>query len=275
MNRLGIELLSVFGMHPVEHVALAADLGCGRISTGLTQLPVNPHGYAPWSLKEDPALRREMIAAMRDSNVSISLGEGFSVRPGVDVRDRAGELDIMAELGARCLGGVVMEPDIGRATDQFAILVDMAEARGLQVTIEFAPGLPVGTLHQALELVQRVNRPHFRLLIDAMHFFRSGGDVAALAPMERVLIGYAQLCDVPLVAEEPDYTHEAMFARRVPGEGGLPLADFLAALPDDIAIGLEVPMLAQAHAGVSPMDRLRPAVESARRLIEEQGKTGC
>jgi len=275
MSRLGIELLSVFGMNPVEQVALAADLGCGHISSGLTQFQVNPHGYAPWSLKDDPALRRELVAAMRDRGVSLSLGEGFAVRPGVDVRDRARELDIMAELGARCLGGVGMEPDGARLIDQFAALVEMAEARGLKVTIEFAPVLPVANLDQALALVAAVNRPDFRVLVDAMHFFRSGGDVAALAALDPNLIGYAQLCDAPLVAEEPDYMREATFERRAPGAGELPLAAFVAALPDHVVISLEVPMLAQAEAGVSPLDRLRPAVEVARRLIERKGTTGC
>lgn len=101
MNRLGIELLCVFGMSPVEHVALAADLGCGSISTGLTQLPFNPHGHPAWSLRDDPALRREMVAAMRDRGISIALGEGIGVRLGMDVRDRATDLDLMVELGVR------------------------------------------------------------------------------------------------------------------------------------------------------------------------------
>ena len=275
MNRLGIELLSVLGMSPVEQVGLAADLGCGNISSGLTQFQVNPHGYAPWSLKDDPALRREMIAAMRDRGVSLSLGEGFAVRPGIDVRDRASELDIMAELGARCLGGVAMEPDGARLIDQFAALVEMAEARSLEVTIEFAPVLPVANLDQALALVAAVNRPDFRVLVDAMHFFRSGGDVAALAALGPNLIGYAQLCDAPRVATEPDYMREATFERRMPGAGELPLAAFVAALPDTVVISLEVPMLAAATAGVPPIDRLRPAVEATRRLIENKGEISC
>ena len=275
MNRLGIELLSVFGMNPVEQVALAADLGCCHISSGLTQFQVNPHGYTPWSLKDDPALRREMVAAMRDRGVSLSLGEGFAVRPGIDIRDRARELDIMAELGARCLGGVGMESDPARLIDQFAALVEMAEARSLKVTIEFAPVLPVSNLDQAVALVAAVDRPDFRVLVDAMHFFRSGSDVAALAALDPNLIGYAQLCDVPLVAVEPDYMREATFERRAPGVGELPLAAFVAALPDTIVISLEVPMLAAAEAGVSPIDRLRPAVEAARRLIDTKGETPC
>ena len=64
-NRLGIEMLTLLGMPPVEHVTLAAELGCVTISTGLMKLPLSPFGYPqletlyePWSLLDDAALRR-------------------------------------------------------------------------------------------------------------------------------------------------------------------------------------------------------------------------
>src|SRR5262245_30495967 len=98
MQRLGIEPLSVFGLPPVALVALAADLGLSHIAITLTAMP-NPYGYPPFSLRDDPALRRETIAALRDRGVRISLGDGFVVRKGVDIRDSARDIAIMAELG--------------------------------------------------------------------------------------------------------------------------------------------------------------------------------
>jgi hypothetical protein len=62
---------------------------------------------------------------------------------------------------------------------------------------------------------------------------------------------------------------EAMFERMVPDEGELPLGEILSALPRDIVIELEVPRRSLALAGVSPIDRLRPCVEAARRLLSE------
>jgi sugar phosphate isomerase/epimerase len=120
MYKLGIEFLSAFGMPPVQYVNLAADLGCQHISTGLWSMPGGPHEYPQWSLKDNPALRREMVAAMRDRGVSISLGEGWSVRPGVDVRNRGNELEIMRELGVTRINTVSLDPDMGRTLDQFA-----------------------------------------------------------------------------------------------------------------------------------------------------------
>jgi sugar phosphate isomerase/epimerase len=271
MSRLGIEMLSGLGLPPVELVILAADLGCSHISTGLMQMPAqyNPLGYPDWSLRSDAALRREMIAAMQDRGISVSLGEGFAVRPGVNMADRGEEMDIMAQLGARGLGSVSMESDSARAMDEFAQFAEMAHARGMLSTIEFAPIQVVSTMAQALEVVRHVGQPHLRLMFDAMHFFRTGGQVEQITALDPAIIGYAQLCDAPAGPPGDDYANEAMFGRRVLGEGDLPLADFVAALPKDIPLGLEIPMLAKAQNGIGALKRLRPAVAYARDLIGE------
>ena len=114
-GRLGIEMLTLLGMPPVEYVRLASELGCVEVSTGLSGLPLTMFGitdFAPWpmwSLKDDAALRREMIAAMRDCGVSIGLGEGFRVAQDLDPRDSAAELDVMAELGALRINAFCMD----------------------------------------------------------------------------------------------------------------------------------------------------------------------
>jgi len=269
MNRLGIETISAFGLPPVEYVRLAADLGCAHISTGLTQVHINPHGYASFDLKNDAALRQEMKAAMRDCGVSISLAEGLTVRPGVDARDRAAEFDAFADLGAVRINVVSMDPDLDRTFDQFAISAEMAAARGMVSTTELAPGLTVADLPTALEAIRRVGRPDFRLLIDTMHFIRSGSSPADLAALDPDLIGYVQLCDAPLVSTFASYMEEAMTERRVPGQGELPLLEILKLAPRDRVVSLEVPLLSQAKAGIGPHERLRPAVAAARELLAQ------
>jgi sugar phosphate isomerase/epimerase len=267
MSRLGIELLSVFGMNPAEHAELAADLGCGYISSGLTQLPFNPHGYESWSLRDDAALRRRLKDVLGDRGVAISLGEGFTIRPGADMAERAADMDIMAGLGVLCAGASTMEPDGTRMRDQCAILAELAAERGMKASIELVPGSSAGTLAEALAVVRHVNRPNFGLLLDSMHVFRSGGTLEELRALDPAVIFYAQLCDVPLPAREPDYMREAMFNRLAPGQGELPLAGFVAVLPGYVPIGLEVPMLAQAEAGIGPRERLAPAVAAAKALL--------
>ena len=275
MDQLGIGFLSVFGLPPVEFVDLVADLGCRYISTVVQGQPLVPLGFPPFSLK-DVALRRDLLAAMNHRGVTISLGDGFLVLPGAEMRRFSADLDVLAELGVPWINAVSLDPDLSRTFDQFAALAELAAQRNIQTAVEPVPGLTVGDLSTALAALEHVRRHDFRLLIDTMHLVRSGSSAADLAAIDPDHIGYAQLNDTTLQPRTDNYMEEAMYERMVPGEGELPLVDILSALPPDIVIELEIPRRSLALAGVSPIDRLRPCVDAARRLLSEvsTGRTG-
>jgi sugar phosphate isomerase/epimerase len=267
MGRLGIELLTVFGMPPVEFITLAAELGCRYISTGLTGFPLPQLGQPEFSLKDDAPLRREVLAAMDDTGVSIALGDGLLILPGADIGDRAADLDVLAELRVPRVNSVSLDPDRERTFDQLAILAALAAERGMTSTTEPAPGTTVGDITAGVAARKHVGRNDFQLLIDTMHLVRTGFGAADLAALEPGTIGYAQLSDTTLQPRMDNYMQEATFERMVPGEGELPLQDIVDALPPDVVIGLEVPRLALAEAGVSHFDRVKPCVEAARGLL--------
>lgn len=269
MANLGIEIISVFGLPPVEFVDLAADLGCQHISTGLSSFDFGVHDYPAWSLRDDAKLRREMVAAMRDRGVSISLGEGLNIRSGVSARDYAADLDILCELGAEVFNTVSMDPDPGRTFDEFAVLSEMVAARGRVTTVELVPTLTVGDLPTALAALRHVGRADFRLMFDTMHVMRSGATIADVAALDAGQIGYVQLCDAPLKARFASYFEESMFERMVPGEGELGLRDLLAVLPADRIYSLELPLRSEGLAGIGPQERLGKCVAAARRLLAE------
>lgn len=270
MDRLGIGFLCGFGLPPVEFVNLTADLGCAYMSAVVQGRPLVALGYPPFSLK-DPKLRRDTLAAMGDRGVAISLGDGFLITPGADAHAFAEDLDALAELEVPRINTVSLDPDLARSFDQFAILTELAAQLGIHTVVEPVPGLTVGDLATALEAVRHVGRGEFRVLIDTMHLVRSGSGAADVAAVEPGGIGYAQLNDTTLRPRGDNYMREAMFERMVPGEGELPLRDVLSALPSDVVIEIEVPRRSLALAGVSPIDRLRPCVEAARRLLSEIG----
>lgn len=269
MAALGIENISVFGLPPIEFVNLAADLGCQHISTGLASFDFGVCQYAPFSLRDDAVLRREMIAVMRDRGISISLGEGLTIRPDISAKNYQTDLDIMCELGIKRINTVSMDPDLHRTFDEFAILTDMAATRGMETTTELSPSLTICDLPTALAAVYHVGRPNFRLLIDTMHVIRSGSSVADIAALNPQLIAYVQLCDAPRAPRFESYFEEAMFERMVPGTGELNLRELVAALPRDRVYSLEVPLRSEAKAGIGPHERLRKCVEAARNLLIE------
>jgi len=269
MTELALGFLSVFALPPVEFVNLAADLDCQHISTIVQGQPLVPLDFPPFSLK-DAALRKELLAAMNDRGVSISLGDGFLVLPGADMRNFCSDLDVLAELGVPRINVVSLDPDLRRTFDQFAALTELGAQRNIETDVEPVPGLTIGDLPTALVALDDVGRPDFRLLIDTMHLVRSGSSAADLSALDPQHIGYAQLNDTTLQPRIDNYMEEAMYERMVPGEGELPLRDILAALPPDIVIELEVPRRSLALAGISPIDRLRPCVDAARRLLAER-----
>lgn len=266
VDRIGIDCLGVFGLPPVLFVELARGLGCRYISHGVG--PVGPQlsGHPPWSLA-DVATRRALAKALADNDVSIGLGEGFIVQPGKDVGAFARHLEIFGELHTPRISAVSMEPDEERSLDQFAKLAEMAKPFGIAVAVEFIPGFAVATLADALSVIRHAGSDNVKILVDCMHLVRSGGSAADLEAVAPERIGYAQLCDVPLVSSFGSYLEEAMYERLVPGQGQLPLADILAALPEDVVIGIEIPRKSRLEMGEGPRERLAPCVEAARRLV--------
>jgi sugar phosphate isomerase/epimerase len=267
MHRIGIDFITALAMPPVEFVHLAADLGCPAISLALEPITPNPHDYPSWSLREDKALRRQTAAALKERNVSLALGEGFMARPGWDMRESAGDLEIMCELGAERVNAISIDPDLARNFDQFAILVEMADRAGVETTLEFGPIFGVPGLAAARDTLAYVGRPSFRLLIDMMHFARGGNTAAELAALPPDSIGYVQLCDIPATPDMEAYVHQARCERMVPGTGELPLVELVAALPADVDVGLEIPMVSAAEAGEGPRERIGRCLTAARAML--------
>lgn len=269
MLELGIERLGLFGMPPPRIAELAAELDCRCIGIGLAPAPggYNPDGHPDWSLREDPALRRETIAAARGAGVRIAIVEGFAVLPGQNIADYARDLDIVAELGCDRINVVSIGKDMSQAVDGFAALTRLAAERGMLVSAEMGSLGPLDRVAPALEIAREVGHPGFSLVVDAMHFFRLGNSLEDFAALDPALVGYVQLADAPWAARFDTYMEEAMFERMAPGEGELPLAPFLALVPDDRVVSLEIPMRSLAQQGVGPHERTRRCVEAARRLL--------
>ncbi|MGE4306268.1 MAG: sugar phosphate isomerase/epimerase family protein [Novosphingobium sp.] len=264
-DRLAIEFICMLGMPPVEFIRLTRDLGVAAIGLAPQPITANPHGYPAWSLLEDKALVRETKAALADTGVRVALGEGFLVRDDMDLSTFAPMLDLFADLGAPVVNAVSM----AASPLTFGTFARMAGERGLRTTVEFLPLMPPASFAEALAYVDACGADNAQVLVDAMHFFRGGSTLGELAAADPAKIGHVQICDVPMPAATDDYGLEAREERLAPGAGNLPLADFVKALPPEITIGLEVPEMAKARAGIAPVDRLAPVIAAARKLLAE------
>ncbi|TCM11940.1 sugar phosphate isomerase/epimerase [Novosphingobium sp. PhB165] len=260
---IGLEYLSVFGMPLPEYVAMATRLECDFISVNYRGAANAPDGTAVEALNDNRQARQHLVSALADHGMRLELVEGFAITPATSVEDYAADLDSVAQLGARSICAVSLDKDIRRTNVQFSTLAEMAAMRGLRVTTEVGAGV-MRNFEMASLTWRDVDSPNFTLLIDAMHFFRRGGNLQDLDSLPPGAIGHVQLCDVPMPARIESYMEEALFERLCPGDGDLPLRDFLARISNTVPIGLEVPIRSASN---DMEELLRKCLSRTRPLI--------
>lgn len=261
---LAIELITALGQDPVEMVHLAADLGVPRIGLALTPVAMVPEDTQPWNLRSDAPRYRAVKAAVEERCVEVVLGDGFLIHPQIDLGECGADLDLLAGLGARKVNCVGLEPDIARCHDQFAMFARLAAERGIGATIEFMPFVAINSLAKALDCAAAADNGAGSVLLDSMHVFRTGTSIADIAALDPAMIGHVQLCDARSDWSDGDYMARAKFDRLAPGQGDLPLSEFLGAVPDALVIGLEVPQRAKALSGADHRTRIADLLSVAR-----------
>ena len=263
---LGLEYLTVFGLPVLEYVDLAARVGCDFVSLNFAGAANRSAEFPVESLRSDAQLRRAVTQAAQRNGIAISLVEGFGIIPGVAADACFGDLDAAAEMGARSICAISMDKDMARTYDQFAVLAEAAAARGLILTTEVGAGV-MRNIEFARQALCAVDHANFTLLLDAMHFFRKGGTIQDLSTLPAAAIGHVQLCDAPMPPRIDNYMEEALFGRCAPGEGDLPLWEFLKHIPIRVPIGLEIPMRKPADADVVLEDRLASIMADTRKNL--------
>ncbi len=156
--------------------------------------------------------------------------EFFPLSPRAQVEQYRPAFECAAELGAKQMSVLVSDPDEERRLERFCELCDRAAEFGLGANVEFVAITQLPSLKDALRLVTRANRPNGGIMVDTLHLIRSGSTVAELAAADPRWIGGAQFCDAPLTMPAERQLFEAISERMLPGEGELPLHEFVRAL---------------------------------------------
>ena len=101
------------------------------------------------------------------------------------------------------------------------------------------------------------------MVVDALHFSRSGGLPAHIGQVDPSLFRYVQICDasadMPGPTDASALIREARTGRLLPGDGVLPLRELVDALPAGVPLASEAPCRATAEL---------PAVERAKRAYQ-------
>jgi 4-hydroxyphenylpyruvate dioxygenase len=118
--------------------------------------------------------------------------------------------------------------DDSRAAADFAAMAERAAARGLRVGYEaLAWGRHVNRWAHAWKIVQEASHPALGLIVDSFHTLAIDDDPSGIATVPADKLFFVQLADGPRLSM--DVLSWSRHFRNFPGQGQLPVADFLRA----------------------------------------------
>jgi sugar phosphate isomerase/epimerase len=266
MAKTSLAHLTVLDLAPPEVALVAAKAGFDHF--GLRLHPVRP-GEEPPPLCGDTSMRRELLAILADTGVTLFDVEAFRLHKASDFGKIETAMEIAAFLNARNALVFIDERDHGLAVDLYSKFCDLSAIYGLDASLEFMPWLGVCSFDIAMRILADAKKPNARLLLDALHFFRAQTPLEVLKSLDPALLNYAQVCDAPYAAPPnlDEIADEARYNRQFPGEGELPVVEFVAGLPRDLVLSPEV-ATANIAGSVSGLERAKRAYQSTKRVLD-------
>ncbi len=190
------------------------------------------------SFNGTPAEIRAMVADLGLEIITFQPFRDFEGMPP-EARERnfaraERKFDLMAELGCnlllvcsnvspQSLGG------IDRAAADLHALGERASRRGMRVGFEaLAWGRHINDYRDSWEAVRRAAHPAIGLVLDTFHIFARKTDLTPIRSIPRDRIFLVQVADAPIL--DMDSLSLSRHFRNFPGQGELPLIDFMMAL---------------------------------------------
>lgn len=256
--------LTALELPPAELVPAARRAGCAAV--GLRIHPIVP-GSVAYPFEPGSEELKAFKRLLADEGMRVQGVDGFGLTDATDLSAFARLFEACGELGIRSMCVSADAKNREAFAEVFAQMCDMAAPYGFRIDLEFMAWHTIGTLEQAYEIVRLADRPNGTIAVDAVHLMRSGGKPEDLAKIPPRFLGDFHLCDgvkdapiaPALVARvqagdvnflDPagfpagfeGLIREARGGRRYPGAGELPLIEMLRRMPEDAAVGVEVPV---------------------------------
>jgi sugar phosphate isomerase/epimerase len=266
MRTLTLGFLNCPEVDPLALVDVAADAAFDSVGLRITGRrlgdsfrPIVGNAAALAEIRE-----RARSRGMRIANIS-----AYHCYPEIG-RDKLEPLvDATAALGSDMILVSGYDPDHERFGDMLSEYADIAAQRGIRLFLEFVPFSQVKSLPAAVAIVRRVGKPNLGMIVDPLHLARSGGTPDDVAAVPRDRLFFAQLCDAQAATPAGmDLPTEARTGRLAPGDGELPLARLLDALPANLELECEFPT--SANLRLPPVARARAIRSAALRFLAER-----
>lgn len=151
--------------------------------------------------------------------------------------------------------------------ERLSALADRAAAHGLIAALEFLPWTEIADAATAWEIVRLAGHPAAGVLVDSWHLYRGAADESQVRaiPADRIVAVHFDDADAVPVGT---LLEDTLRRRRVPGEGALPLVEYVRMLDE---IGVRVPysveVISDELAALPAVDAARRAVDASRRVL--------
>ena len=235
---------------PDELIRLAADTGFDCV--GLRSIPTRTSqrvdsvresvtGRSPFALADDRELLLRTKRASEETGVIINDVENARIFEGCDVRRYERDLNVTAELGITQVLTNIWVPDHGFAMEQFCRLCELARPYGIDINLEIVTWSVVPGIREAAAFLREAAQPNQGIVLDTIHFYRSGNTPADLDGLPAAWFKYIHMCDAPReIPQGEELIRTGLEERLIPGEGAVGIREILEKLPP-VVRGLEIP----------------------------------
>lgn len=260
--------LTVLDQPPPEVIKIASEIGFTQV--GLRLLASRPEALS-YPLNRDKAMLGETLRLMRETGVEVFDVDVCKLTPTSKIADFEPMFEAAAALGAKSVLVTCGDADDSRFKSNLGAFCDLANKYRLTADLEFMLFTPpVPTLPVALEIIEDIGRPNLGVMVDTIHFDRTGASPEVLRSIPRNRLNYIHLTDAR--REKPtsleDLTEDSRAYRMIPGEGGLDLVTILRNLPRNLPLCIEVSN-ARLESTTSALERARMAFIGANALLNK------
>jgi sugar phosphate isomerase/epimerase len=256
-------------LRPLEFIDVCARAGFEGL--GLRMHPSPAYSTIPYfPMLDDADQIRQVKRALAEHRLQMLEAQSFYMMPDTDVQQMVPYLQLSAELGHTYTLVQGDDPDWNRMRDNLGQFCDECRKLGMRPAVEFMPARTLATLQLAVKLIDEVRDPGCVIMIDPLHWARSGGQPSDFEGLDPRLFPFLQISDGVLPAGEPD---PALLGkpmpparRALPGEGNLNLRELMAVLPEDLLVSIEVQP--PRDEPVEPVAWARRALATTRQFLE-------
>ena len=247
ISRAGYTGIEIFEQDFVAYDGAAVDVGWLVEDYGLEIMLFQP--FRDFEGLPEPYRSRAFDRAERKFDLMNSMGADLIL--------------ICSNLSTHALGG------IDRAADDLAELGERAKARGIRVGFEaLAWGRHINDHRDAWEVVRRADHSHVGLILDSFHTLSRKIDPDTIRAIPGDKIFFVQLADAPLI--DMDLFYWSRHFRNMPGEGDLPVVDFMRAVSSTGYAGpLSLEVFNDQFRGGSPVEIARDGYRSLLGLMDD------